>query len=145
MMFRPSIPLMLGLGCAVAVATVVPAQARSVHISGRFATEHGATTTPGGGVTAWLNPKTSLVPYTIKWTGLSGKVTAIHFHGPAGTGQEAGVLAPVAGPYVSPLRGSVLLSSEQAHALMAGQVYVNLHTDAYPNGEARAQLAAQPR
>ncbi|POF61446.1 CHRD domain-containing protein [Novacetimonas maltaceti] len=144
-MSRPSILPMLGLGCAVAMAAIAPAQARSVHVTGQFATEHGATTTPGGGVTAWLNPSTNLVTYTMKWTGLSGKVTAIHFHGPAGAGQEADVLAPVGGPYVSPLRGAVLLSSEQARALMAGQVYVNLHTDAYPNGEARAQLSAQSR
>ncbi|RBM06802.1 CHRD domain-containing protein [Novacetimonas cocois] len=145
MMLRSSILPAMGLGCAITVAAIAPAQARSVHISGQFATEHGATTTPSGGVMAWLNPKTNLVTYTIKWTGLSGKVTAIHFHGPAAPGQEADVLAPVEGPYVSPLRGSVLLSSEQAHALMTGQVYVNLHTDAYPNGEARAQLSAQSR
>ena len=107
---------------------------------GNVVGEHGATTHPGGEVKATLDPKTYELRYRITWKGLSGPVQAAHFHGPASFDQDADVLVPIAGPYGSPLSGKVQLDSEQARLLEAGQVYVNLHTQAYPNGEGRAQL-----
>ncbi|QHC35252.1 CHRD domain-containing protein [Komagataeibacter xylinus] len=122
------------------VAFASPALASVVRFEGHFAGEHGATSQPEGKVEAALNTRTNLVKYVITWSGLSGPVTAAHFHGPAPAGEEAGVLVPIPSPYKSGQHGSVLLSAEQAQALQNGQVYVNLHTAALPNGEARAQI-----
>ncbi|WP_197461792.1 CHRD domain-containing protein [Acetobacter malorum] len=47
----------------------------------------------------------------------------------------------VHGPYKSPLSGSVMLSTETERDLMDGRIYLNLHTQKYPNGEVRAWLA----
>jgi hypothetical protein len=49
------------------------------------------------------------------------------------------VLVPIA-PATSPLEGSATLNDDQAKALMAGEVYVNVHTAANKGGEIRGQL-----
>ncbi len=133
----PALPALV----AASIVVASPALAATVRLEGHFTPEHGTTSQPDGTVQATLNTRTNLVKYTLTWTGLSGPVVAAHFHGPAPAGEEAGVLVPIPSPYKSGQHGSVLLSSEQAEALQNGQVYVNLHTAAQPNGEARAQLA----
>ena len=128
---------------ALAVTGIVaasPAMAAVLRFEGHFAGEHGTTSHPEGKVEAALNTQTNLVRYTMSWSGLSGPVTAAHFHGPAPAGEEAGVRGPIPSPYKSGQHGALLLSSEQAQALQNGQIYVNLHTANEPNGEARAQL-----
>ncbi|MCQ8242335.1 CHRD domain-containing protein [Acetobacteraceae bacterium KSS12] len=118
--------------------------AKDFDVHGSFAGEHGATSHPTGEVTGHYDARTDALSYKITFDGLSGPVSAAHFHGPAGPGKDAGVLKPIDGPYDSPLSGKVTLSAAQAKALRRGEVYVNLHTAAHPNGEARAQLDATP-
>ncbi|GBQ26069.1 CHRD domain-containing protein [Gluconacetobacter azotocaptans] len=132
-----------GLALAASVAAVAPATARTLHVMGQFTPSAGVTGAPSGGVTGMLDDKRNLVTYRLSWSGLSGPVTAAHFHGPADPGQDAGVLVPISGPYVSPLRGSAMMTADQVAALRAGRVYINLHTAAHPDGEARAQLKVQ--
>lgn len=80
----------------------------------------------------------------LTWKGtvsaLSGPATAAHFHGPAGPGQNAGVLIPVPGVKTGPFEGSATLNDKQSKALLAGQTYFNVHTAANPNGELRGQV-----
>jgi hypothetical protein len=73
-------------------------------------------------------------------SGLSGTASAAHFHGPAGPGQNAGVLIPVPDVKSGPFEGSATLNDNQAKALVAGQTYFNVHTPANPNGELRGQV-----
>ncbi|BCI68828.1 CHRD domain-containing protein [Acetobacter aceti] len=107
---------------------------------GNFSPEHGTKSHPKGMVDATLDSKTHELTYSIQWSGLSGPVSVAHFHGPANFDQDAGVVAPIDGPYTSPLKGKVKLDDKQVEELEAGKIYVNLHTAAHPNGEARAQL-----
>jgi CHRD domain len=132
--------LFAGLALAAPALAMAPAEARTYQVTGQFTPGTGVTATPTGGVTGTLDTKKNLVTYRITWGGLSGPVIAAHFHGPADPGQDAGVLSPISGPYASPLHGAVVLTPEQVTALRAGRVYVNLHTAAHPDGEARAQL-----
>lgn len=76
------------------------------------------------------------------YSGLSGPATAAHFHGPAGSGKNAGVMVPIfAGPAAkSPFEGTATLNDAQAQALMAGDMYVNVHTEANKAGEIRGQV-----
>lgn len=100
-----------------------------------------ATTSDGTGmVEATLNRQTSELSWTVSYSGLSGPVTAAHFHGPAMPGQNAGVVMPLAGSMTSPIKGSAMLSAAQLADLTAGKWYVNLHTAANPNGEIRGQV-----
>ncbi|AEI38153.1 CHRD domain-containing protein [Zymomonas mobilis] len=125
---------------AVVSLFVAPAMAKTVQLFGPLTGEHNATSQPSGMIRATLNTNTNILRYHIRWNGLSGPVVAAHFHGPATETQDADVLVPISGPYKSPLSGAVTLNNQQVGQVQAGQVYVNLHTQRYPNGEARAQL-----
>lgn len=93
-----------------------------------------------GGIVATLNKQTNVLNWSVSYEGLTGPVTAGHFHGPAAWGQNAGVAVPFNGNLSSPITGSATLSPAQAADLLAGKWYVNLHTAAYPAGEIRTQV-----
>ena len=136
----PSLPKRLALAVLLSVTLGGAAVARTVAVAGRFAGEGKAATKPTGSVSGSLDTSTDELTYTITYDGLSGPVAAAHFHGPAKRGVDAGVLKPIEGPYDSPIKGHVTLDEAQAADLRKGLVYVNLHTAANPDGEARAQL-----
>ncbi len=68
--------------------------------------------------------------------------TRIDLHGPARAGENA---APVlAFPLsASPVSGSVTLTKAQADSLLAGALYVDMHSPAYAGGEIRGQIKKQ--
>ena len=82
------------------------------------------------------------------FTDLSGAATAMHIHGPAGAGTNAGVLVslfPYGFPWAKPDRGGViygniLIPTNVVSELLAGLTYVNIHTALNPGGEIRGQL-----
>jgi len=78
--------------------------------------------------------------WSVTYTGLTGAVTAGHFHGPAAPGANAGVVVPFAGSLASPIVGNKVLTPEQLAQLRAGLWYINLHTASYPGGEIRGQV-----
>lgn len=75
------------------------------------------------------------------YSGLTGPVTAAHFHGPALEGRNAGIALVISAVGLPPaFEGSAILSPAQAADLLAGRWYVNLHTATYPAGEIRGQV-----
>ena len=78
--------------------------------------------------------------WKVTYSGLSGPATAAHFHGPAEAGKNAGVAVPIPGAANSPAEGSATLTDAQAADLLAGKLYVNVHTAANPGGEIRGQV-----
>ena len=100
-----------------------------------------AVATAGSGQARVEVDAKGLMRWTVDHAGLSGPVTAAHVHGPAGPGQNAGVLIPLAVPAGgSGFSGEVRLTPEQLNQLDSGQWYVNLHTARHPGGEIRGQL-----
>lgn len=77
--------------------------------------------------------------WSIAYDGLTAPLQSAHFHGPAASGTNAGVMIPINVSF-SPLQGTALLTEAQEAELMAGRLYVNLHTPTYPNGEIRGQV-----
>lgn len=76
--------------------------------------------------------------YTIAYCGLSGPATAAHFHGPAGPGVNAGVVfALVPG---NPITGVWVYPEALEPSILGGNIYVNVHTAAFPGGEIRGQV-----
>jgi len=78
--------------------------------------------------------------WTITYSGLSGPVTAAHFHGPAGEGENADPMVTIK-QLDSPMKGSATLTEDQFKALTGGKMYINVHTAKYPDGEIRGQVA----
>ncbi|PYM04316.1 MAG: hypothetical protein DMD82_14765 [Candidatus Rokuibacteriota bacterium] len=93
----------------------------------------------GTGTGAFTLTEESLI-YKITVNGLTGPITAAHFH----TG-AIGVNGPVtisilAGFAGNTATGTVVLTPAQRHDLIAGGLYVNVHTAANPGGEIRGQV-----
>ena len=103
--------------------------------------------TEGNGTgTVDYDPSTNEISWSIQFSGLSGAVTAAHFHGPAAAGANAGVqvnIGEVSG-LESPMEGSAELTAEQSEWLLDGELYVNIHTAENPNGEIRGQVECEP-
>jgi CHRD domain len=93
-----------------------------------------------GSGTAKVELDGNIVKWTVTYSGMTGPVTAGHFHGPAPAGSNAGVVVPFAGPLASPIIGSATLTPAQVDQLKGGLWYVNLHTAANPGGEIRGQV-----
>ena len=81
--------------------------------------------------------QTRQLDYYVTYDGASP--TRIDIHGPAGPGEKAMAIAtfPVS---ESPVTGKTILTQDQANALLAGKVYVDLHSQAYADGEIRGQI-----
>lgn len=101
-----------------------------------------------------------IVAYSINVQNITG-VTAAHIHGPAGAGQNAGVIVGLfTGPAggTGDVNGSLVTGTFAAANLSAtagvsmdsllvlmrnGQAYVNVHTAVNPGGEIRGQITSQ--
>lgn len=137
-MFRPIVML-----TALAFTLPLAARAETVVLHGSFSSgsEVPAKTTDGKGTaTASIDTATKVATYKLDYTGLSGPATAAHFHGPADSGANAGVLVPIAPPLASPISGTATLTDAQMADMLAGKTYANIHTAANPGGEMRAQM-----
>lgn len=96
-----------------------------------------------GELVAVFNRQSGLLRWKISFSGLSGPVTAAHFHSPAMEGEVARAVLPVGRRLTSPYEGRAVLTPAQRANLLAGQWYVNLRTARYPEGEIRGQLIEQ--
>ena len=92
-----------------------------------------------GTVTAIYDTSSKKLTWKGSYKDLTGPATAAHFHGPAPSGKNAGVMVPI-NPHDATFDGSATLNDAQAKALMDGDLYVNVHTAANPGGEIRGQL-----
>jgi Cu/Zn superoxide dismutase len=90
-----------------------------------------------GTVTATLDK--GLLSWTARYSGLSEKPSAAHFHGPAEPGQNAEIQVNATN-LANPMTGTWALSEGQVIDLMANRWYFNIHTKKNPGGEARGQL-----
>jgi hypothetical protein len=126
----------------VAMLAAGAARAETVHFAATLtgADEVPPNTSAGHGeLTAELETDEHSLVYRVTYTGLSGPPTAAHFHGPAAPGANAPPVIVIQDP-ASPIRGSTLLTADQAADLMAGKWYFNVHSQAHPGGEIRGQL-----
>jgi hypothetical protein len=110
------------------------------------ATEVPAVTTNATGIiTGKYDREHKTLDYTITWTGLSGTVTNMHFHGPADATISAGVQIGITGwPATTSgsVSGTATLTDTQEADLLAGKWYYNIHTTFKGSGEIRGNITA---
>lgn len=112
----------------------------SAQLQGRNAVPRSSSAGQGT-LVAVLNRKTGLLRWKLSFDGLSGPVRGAYFHGPAMDDEVAGPLVALGQrSIISPNEGRAVLTHSQRADLLAGQWYVNLTTDRYPEGEIRGQL-----
>lgn len=85
-----------------------------------------------------MDPAANTLSYYISYGGLAAAETAAHFHGMAPSGVNAGVLTPL--PAGSPKVGVWAYAEAQEGAILAGMIYANIHSNAFPGGEIRGQV-----
>lgn len=71
-----------------------------------------------------------------------GIATAAHIHSGA-SGTNGGVILPFIAPLNSITTQTFTLTHDQEMLLLAGNLYANFHTTAYPQGEIRGQLSVK--
>ncbi len=130
---------MAGILVSAAVqATIIPWSATI-----NSAQEVPTNATPGTGYASGsVDDVSGALAWNITFAGLTLPLTAMHFHGPAAPGTNAGVqvnIGNISGLF-SPSIGSTTINAQQVSALLAGNWYINLHTAAFPGGEIRGQV-----
>lgn len=142
-------PLLASLLLTALVASGCSMMAKPSNTVAMGATLYAAAEVPPnasagkGTLDASFNKETSVLTWTVTYSGLTGPATAGHFHGPAAVGQNAGVVVPFGSALDSPIQGTATLTPEQVADLTAGKWYVNLHTAANKGGEIRGQVIAK--
>lgn len=110
-----------------------------------------------GSMDVFYSRETRTLTYTVTWSGLTGPVSAMHIHGMAPAGFNAGVFQNIittSSGIVTP--GAAYGASSKISAslfidgvtikeadLLNGFYYMNIHTAANPGGEIRSQIRFQ--
>lgn len=126
------------LGACLALAGL--AQAQIVYLQATLSGTQEVPPTPStaSGLGCFsFDTSTNIISYNITFSGLMGAETAAHFHQGA-VGVNGGVIINL--PLGSPKIGTAALTAAQAIQLLAGNIYTNVHTTVFPNGEIRGQL-----
>jgi hypothetical protein len=91
-----------------------------------------------GTATLTLNAAQTQVSYNISFSGLVGVETLAYFHN-AGPGMNGGAIFAL--PLGSPKIGVWPVTAFEAGELLAGRIYVNIHTTEWPGGEIRGDIS----
>jgi hypothetical protein len=132
----------VAFGFAGALALATPSLAAMVNFKASLSGKNEVppnNVAATGTVTATYDTESKKLTWKGSYSGLSGPATAAHFHGPAPEGKNAGVMLPIS-PNGPSFEGSATLTDAQAKALVDGDLYVNIHTEANKAGEIRGQL-----
>ena len=133
--------IVTAIACATALAAASPALAQMVNLKADLKASNEVPPNPSpatGSVTATYDSASKKLTWKGSYSGLTGPATAAHFH-TAEAGKNGGVTVPIA-PNASPFEGSATLTAEQEADLMAGRLYVNIHTNEHKGGEIRGQM-----
>ncbi|WP_019948396.1 CHRD domain-containing protein [Hymenobacter aerophilus] len=121
---------------------VTPAN-QMMTISATLDGKTGVPATPSaatGMLTGSFDKKTNVLKYNVTYQGMTPTMGHFHFGKPGKKGNVAVGFDDVS---KSPITGTTTLQQATADSLMAGQLYVNLHSDTYKSGEIRGNVTAK--
>jgi len=133
--------LLLPLAFGVVVAFAGAASAETFKVTLDAKSEVPPNSSAGTGTAdVDFDAASKKLTWKLTYSGMTGPVSAAHFHGPAEPGKNAGVAVAIPNAGTSPAEGSATLTDAQAADLTAGKYYINVHTAANPGGEIRGQV-----
>lgn len=103
--------------------------------------------TPGTGTaTLVLDNTGTQLSYTVTFSGLLGVTSASHIHigAPGVIGGVVFPLNPPLGVTSGSFSGVIAVNASQVSTLMAGNYYINIHTNLFMGGEIRGQIGSDP-
>ena len=100
--------------------------------------QDGTTSTGTGVGRFFVNTTQNYVRYEIRFGGLSTNEIAAHIHGPADPGEPAGIKHPLPPGPVKVGTWDYLEADEED--ILAGRMYVNVHSSQFTGGEIRGQI-----
>lgn len=127
----------------VALGALLGAGAAHADFANFEATLSGAQEVPpvvtpaSGTMVLSVNTETMLATWDLEFSDLSTAQTGAHIHS-APAGSNGGVVFGL--PLGSPVNGVWQMNLAQYNDLLAGLLYVNVHTESHPGGEIRGQL-----
>ena len=107
------------------------------------ADEQSATTiSPGKGRADFSLERDNLrLSWKVTYNKMTSAATGAHIHGPQRPGPNAGIQVDLAPKGLKlQLEGSAILTDAQLEYLLAGRMYVNIHSVTFPLGELRGQI-----
>src|SRR5262249_23234917 len=140
---RVVVPLTVTL--VLALAGAAPAAAEVVQMRAELSAtaEVPPNASPArGSAEVSLDTATRQLTWRVSFAHLTAPMTAMHFHGPAATTANAGVVIPIpASPaQAANVNGTATVTEQQMTDILAGRYYINVHTPNNPGGEIRGQV-----
>lgn len=128
---------------AITCTTVV----RSATLSGANESPANPSTATGRGAVI-VNPTTKEITGGITFSGLTPSAGGHHIHmapagNPSGNGSVVVALTLAPGGGVATVPAGTVLTDAQYAALLAGELYFNVHSAAYPGGEIRGPISVR--
>jgi len=122
-----------------------PTWADLLHFSLSGADNVPPINTPGSGSgTVLVDPATGEVELSGAYVDLLGETFAAHIHGVAPGGNVFLIGLNHTGGTDGTLSVLETVPLAQAHEILAGRTYVNVHTTLFPNGEIRGTIVPEP-
>ena len=134
---RLAVPSLGIVIAAVAVGPVLADKAMNLPINAAQEVPTNGSTASGT-MNIEVNTSANTLTYNITFSGLSSAETAAHIHGPAAAGTNAGVKVGL--PAGSPKIGVWNYPQSDEADIIAGRMYVNIHSSNFPGGEIRGQI-----
>ena len=133
--------LLISLGV---LATAAPTYAQPIAYSAHLTAANEIPPAFSKGIgegTFTFDPATKVMTWTITYSGLTGPVAAARLEPSMISSSFPDEVSFTA--LASPIKGQATLTDAQIQDLLAGRLYVNVHTDQYPEGEIRGQIVKQ--